>query len=72
MCIRDRVAVVLEKGWEQLVAALAILESGAAYLPVDPALPTERIHHLLGFGQVRLAVSRPTTAAALELSLIHI
>jgi amino acid adenylation domain-containing protein len=71
--LRDRgarpgelVAVVLEKGWEQLVAALAVLESGAAYLPVDPALPTERIHHLLGFGQVRLAVSRPTTAAALQ------
>ncbi|MDP8934422.1 MAG: AMP-binding protein, partial [Cyanobacteriota bacterium] len=40
------VAVVMEKGWEQIVAVLGILASGAAYLPVDAALPKERLWYL--------------------------
>jgi amino acid adenylation domain-containing protein len=56
------VAIVMEKGWEQVVAALAILEAGAAYLPIDPGLPTERLHYLLQHGQVRLVL----TQSALE------
>jgi amino acid adenylation domain-containing protein len=52
------VAVVMEKGWEQVVAVLGILMSGAAYLPVDPELPTERQHYLLAQGQVKLALSQ--------------
>jgi amino acid adenylation domain-containing protein len=41
------VAIVMEKGWEQVVAALGILASGAAYVPIDPELPIERRLHLL-------------------------
>ncbi len=41
------VAVVMEKGWEQIVAVMGILMSGVAYLPIDPNLPTERQHYLL-------------------------
>ncbi|MGD2184360.1 amino acid adenylation domain-containing protein [Lusitaniella coriacea] len=45
---RDRlVAVVMEKGWEQIVAVLGILASGAAYVPIDPSLPEERRKMLL-------------------------
>ena len=40
-------AVVMAKGWEQIVAVLAILEAGGAYLPIDPDLPTARRHYLL-------------------------
>lgn len=53
------VAVVMEKGWEQVVATLGIHLAGAAYLPVDPGLPTERRNLLLRDGQVRLAVTQP-------------
>ena len=42
------VAVVMEKGWEQVVAVLGVLKAGAAYLPVDAALPAERQQYLLG------------------------
>ncbi|EGH49510.1 amino acid adenylation, partial [Pseudomonas syringae pv. pisi str. 1704B] len=31
------VAVVMERGWEQVVATLAIQYAGGAYLPLDPA-----------------------------------
>ena len=52
------VAVVMEKGWEQVVAVLGILISGAAYLPVDPTLPEERQQYLLQQGQVKLVVTQ--------------
>jgi amino acid adenylation domain-containing protein len=53
------VAVVMEKGWEQVAAVLGVLLSGAAYLPIDPDLPQERRNHLLQHGRVTLALSQP-------------
>ncbi len=41
------VAVVMEKGWEQLASVLGILRAGCAYLPIDPALPKARLEYLL-------------------------
>lgn len=60
------VAVVMEKGWEQVVATLGILISGGAYLPVDPDVPAERLAYLLAHGEVELAVTQPQFAEALE------
>ena len=51
------VAVVLEKGWEQIAAVLGIEKSGAAYVPIDPGVPAERFGFLLQHAQVRLAVT---------------
>ncbi len=56
------VAVVMEKGWEQVVAVLAILEAGAAYLPVDPDLPQERRWLLLQRGEVEIVLTQPVSA----------
>ncbi|MDN9011168.1 non-ribosomal peptide synthetase [Brevibacillus laterosporus] len=52
------VAVVMEKGWEQVVATLGILKSGAAYLPIDPAHPKERRSQLLRDGQIRIVLTQ--------------
>ena len=52
------VAVVMEKGWEQVVGVLGILMSGGAYLPIDPSLPPQRQHYLLSQGQVKLVVTQ--------------
>jgi amino acid adenylation domain-containing protein len=53
----ELVAVVLDKGWEQVVAVLAIHYAGAAYVPIDPALPRARIEYLLEHSRVRVAVT---------------
>ncbi|HEX9944677.1 MAG TPA: amino acid adenylation domain-containing protein, partial [Thermoanaerobaculia bacterium] len=52
------VAVVMDKGWEQVLAVLAVLRAGAAYLPIDARLPRERIRHLLERGEATIALTR--------------
>ncbi|QDY81459.1 amino acid adenylation domain-containing protein [Streptomyces qinzhouensis] len=41
------VGVCLDQGLEQAVALLAVLKSGAAYVPLDPEQPAERLGHML-------------------------
>ncbi|MGW6213146.1 amino acid adenylation domain-containing protein, partial [Streptomyces sp. NPDC055109] len=41
------VAVCLERGPEQIAALLAALKSGAAYLPLDPDLPADRLAFMI-------------------------
>ncbi|NEQ95266.1 MAG: amino acid adenylation domain-containing protein [Cyanothece sp. SIO2G6] len=41
------IAIVMEKGWEQIVAVLGIYAAGSAYVPIDPELPPERFQYLL-------------------------
>ncbi len=52
------VAVVMEKGWEQVVAVLGILKSGAAYLPIDPNESPERLQYLLEVGEVNVILTQ--------------
>ncbi|GLZ35194.1 hypothetical protein Lesp02_73810 [Lentzea sp. NBRC 105346] len=55
----ELVAVVMEKGWEQYAAAYGVLASGAAYLPIDPTVPDERLRFLLQDGEVRFVLTQP-------------
>ena len=59
------VAIVMEKGWEQVAAALAILTAGAAYVPLDPSLPAQRQALLLQQGQVEIVLTQSWLAAQL-------
>jgi pyochelin synthetase len=60
------VAVVMEKGWEQVAAVLGIVASGAAYLPIDAALPEERRSYLIEHGQVSLVLTQARVNERLE------
>jgi pyochelin synthetase len=42
-----RVAVAMDKGWEQVVAMLAVVRAGGAYVPIDMSLPDKRRDHIL-------------------------
>ena len=54
------VAIVMHKGWEQAVAALAVQMSGACYLPVDASLPSARVVRLLELGGAHIALTQPS------------
>jgi amino acid adenylation domain-containing protein len=57
---RDRiVAVVMDRGWQQYAAVLGILAAGAAYVPVTPDLPTERIQHLIDHAGATVVLTQP-------------
>ncbi|MET8091480.1 amino acid adenylation domain-containing protein [Micromonospora sp. NPDC005220] len=59
------VAIAMERSAELVVALLAVLKSGAAYLPVDPAQPAARISGLLGDARPRILLTNRATAATL-------
>lgn len=42
----DRVGLCLHRGTDMLAAMLGVLESGAAYVPLDPDYPRERLNHM--------------------------
>ena len=57
------VALVTQKGWEQIVGVFAILFSGAAYLPIDSELPQERLVLILESAQVEIVLSQSPVAS---------
>lgn len=61
----DRVAICMPRGVHQIAALLAIVKAGAAYVPLDPEHPRERLRFILGDAAARLVL----TSAELRLSL---
>jgi amino acid adenylation domain-containing protein len=43
----DRVGICIERGPDLIVAILATLKSGGAYVPIDPSMPKQRLDYLL-------------------------
>ncbi len=52
------IAIFMDQSWEQCVAMLGILFAGAAYLPIDPNWPRERVAALLKLGEVSIVVTQ--------------
>lgn len=55
---KSTVAIIMEKGWEQYVAAYGILFSGFSYLPIDPKNPPERIKYMLDNAEIQLIITQ--------------
>ncbi len=65
------VAVVIEKGWQQVVAVMGVLMSGGAYLPIDPKLPRERQAYLLEQAEVRCVLTQQKWQSTLNWPTEH-
>ena len=65
------VATALERSLELVIAELAILKCGAAYVPLDPVLPPERQAYMVKDCQARYVLSLPGgTAVSGALSIV--
>jgi non-ribosomal peptide synthetase component F len=60
-----RVAVHMERGSRQLVALLAVWKAGAAYVPLDPAWPAQRVADLLADCEPEAVLTQDSLRAAL-------
>ena len=60
--VGEPVAVLMHKGWEQVVAVLGVLLAGGAYVPVDAGLPLQRRRGLLHSCGVRQVLTQPDVA----------
>ncbi len=54
-----RVAVSIRRSPELLVAVHAVIRAGAAYVPVDPDHPAERIAYVFDIAEPICVLSRP-------------
>src|SRR6185436_4720674 len=53
----DRVAILMRPSASRVAAVLAVLAAGAAYVPLDPASPPERLEHMLRDAGARLLLA---------------
>lgn len=60
------VGLCLERSPQSVIGALAVLKAGGAYLPLDPAYPTERLLFMLNDAQPRVLLTRPDLAEKLS------
>ncbi|MBW4417614.1 MAG: amino acid adenylation domain-containing protein [Myxacorys californica WJT36-NPBG1] len=61
------VAIVMDKGWEQILAVMGILNAGSAYLPIDPELPQERLHYVLENAEAEIVLTQSWLRERLQL-----
>ncbi|MFD6157260.1 amino acid adenylation domain-containing protein [Nocardia sp. NPDC060256] len=59
------VALALPRSAEMIIALLAVMKAGGAYLPVDPAYPAERISYLIDDARPMLMLTRAEFTASL-------
>ncbi len=54
----DRVGLCLHRHADMLAALLGVLQSGAAYVPLDPGFPPERLHYMASDAQLRCLLTQ--------------
>ncbi len=58
VCTGDLIGISVERSLEMLIGLLAILKTGGAYVPIDPAYPQERINAMLADTSISVMVTQ--------------
>jgi amino acid adenylation domain-containing protein len=62
----DNVAICMPRGIHQIAAVLGIVKAGAAYVPLDPDTPIERLQFVLSNARARLLFRSADVSASLD------
>ncbi|MBE9029048.1 amino acid adenylation domain-containing protein [filamentous cyanobacterium LEGE 11480] len=65
------VGLCVERSAEMLIGLLAILKSGAAYVPLDPNYPRDRIEYMLADAEIKVLVIQTSCLNALPDSSVQ-
>src|SRR5690606_7939489 len=57
------VGLCLPRGPEAVIAMLAVMKAGGAWLPLDPALPDDRLAYMVETAGARLVIAAADAAA---------
>ncbi|SDX84781.1 non-ribosomal peptide synthetase [Lysobacter enzymogenes] len=60
------VGVYMDRSAEMVIALVAVLKAGLAYVPIDPDYPGERVAYMIENSQVPLVLTQPHHLAALQ------
>ncbi|CAM2005626.1 non-ribosomal peptide synthetase [Acanthopleuribacter pedis] len=66
------VGICLERGFDMVIAIHAVLRAGAAYLPLDPELPKQRLAAMVDQAQPALILTHEAFAALLPSTAPHL
>ena len=62
----DRIALCLQRSPDMVISVLGALEAGAAFVPIDPAYPADRIAFLLADSGAKLILTDSPSAGRLD------
>ncbi|MEU9186969.1 amino acid adenylation domain-containing protein, partial [Streptomyces sp. NPDC048484] len=62
----ERVAVMMDRSADLVAALLAVVKTGAAYVPIDPAYPADRITYMLNDAQATLLVTHQAMTGTVD------
>ena len=62
----SRIGICLERGIDLIPTVLGVLKAGAAYVPLDPVNPAERLAHIIADSDVSVVVTQSALAPLVE------
>ncbi|HSL69272.1 MAG TPA: AMP-binding protein, partial [Longimicrobiales bacterium] len=67
-----KVGVLMERSLEMMIAVLGIVKAGAAYVPLDPNYPAERLSFMLADAAVEVLITQAALAPRLPAHAAHV
>ncbi len=64
----DLVGLCIERSFDMIIGILGILKAGAAYVPLDPSYPHDRLQFILNDSQARTIVTQSTLIDSLPVT----
>ena len=61
VCRDDIVGIMVNRSLEMIIAILAVLKAGAAYTPIDPTYPKDRIDYMLKSSNTKVLLTNAKT-----------
>ncbi|MCP2251336.1 amino acid adenylation domain-containing protein [Prauserella aidingensis] len=69
----DRVGILVERSTDLVVSLLGVLAAGAAYVPLDPGYPAERLRYMATDAALAAVVSGdPAAAPPVDVPVVHV
>ena len=66
------VGILLDRSIEVVVAIIAVMKSGSAFLPLDPTLPEKRLNHMIMDSNTQMIISFEQHAEKIPKGLKHV